>query len=281
MLLMRKDTHFCFNRATLLTIIIASFTRATCGLTVMTARERPYEEAHIRMGHSWDTLLLRRLCRNGYILKYYCPIGQTFRKKRNFAAMKKTIADAVFAGLMIGFGCIVYVLTPDHVIGSFLFSFGLLTVVIQQKKLYTGMVGYTDQWSKIPQLLLVMAVNLAAIWLLCRAFALWSGLDFQVTEMVAKKTGENPLNALIRSIGCGAMMYLAVDGFRKTTKSVVVMMPVMIFILCGFDHCIANYGYMAMAGCLFCWNLPVWIVGNAIGSQIMARLNIPALVNKA
>ena len=42
MLLMRKDTHFCFNRATLLTIIIASFTRATCGLTVMTARERPY-----------------------------------------------------------------------------------------------------------------------------------------------------------------------------------------------------------------------------------------------
>lgn len=233
------------------------------------------------MGHSWDTLLLRRLCRNGYILKYYCPIGQTFRKKRNFAAMKKTIADAVFAGLMIGFGCIVYVLTPDHVIGSFLFSFGLLTVVIQQKKLYTGMVGYTDQWSKIPQLLLVMAVNLAAIWLLCRAFALWSGLDFQVTEMVAKKTGENPLNALIRSIGCGAMMYLAVDGFRKTTKSVVVMMPVMIFILCGFDHCIANYGYMAMAGCLFCWNLPVWIVGNAIGSQIMARLNIPALVNKA
>jgi formate/nitrite transporter FocA (FNT family) len=78
--------------------------------------------------------------------------------------------------------------------------------------------------------------------------------------------------AFLRSLGCGAMMYIAVDGYKNNNHPLTVIMPVMCFILCGFDHCIANYGYMAMNGDLFCWQLPVWVVGNGLGSLMIRML---------
>lgn len=186
--------------------------------------------------------------------------------------MKKLILDSLFAGLMIGFGCIVYVIVPDHTIGSFLFGFGLLTVVIQQKKLFTGMVGYANSWIQVRDLAVAILGNLSAIGILCWAFARFSGIALDTVALTAAKYQEVWYAALLRAIGCGAMMYLAVDGWRKTGKAIAVIMPVMIFILCGFDHCIANYGYMAMTGTFFHPNLLLWIIGNALGSQLFSRL---------
>ncbi len=189
-----------------------------------------------------------------------------------FNHMKRLIFDSLFAGLMIGFGCIVYVIVPDKVIGSFLFGFGLLTVVIQQKKLFTGMVGYANSWQQVRDLIVAILGNLFAIGLMCWAFARFSGISLDTSALTAAKYQETWYAALLRAFGCGAMMFLAVDGWRKTNKAVAVLMPVMIFILCGFDHCIANYGYMAMNGQFFHTNLLLWIAGNAIGSQLFSRI---------
>ncbi len=189
-----------------------------------------------------------------------------------FNHMKRLIFDSLFAGLMIGFGCIVYVIVPDKVIGSFLFGFGLLTVVIQQKKLFTGMVGYADSWLQVRDLAVAILGNLFAIGLMCWAFARFSGISLDTSALTAAKYQETWYAALLRAFGCGAMMFLAVDGWRKTGKAIAVLMPVMIFILCGFDHCIANYGYMAMNGQFFHPNLLLWIAGNAIGSQLFSRI---------
>ena len=53
-----------------------------------------------------------------------------------------TFVLAVLAGMMIGFGGIIYLMCPDRIVGAFMFSFGLLTIVCQGFALYTGRVGH-------------------------------------------------------------------------------------------------------------------------------------------
>ena len=66
-------------------------------------------------------------------------------------------------------------------------------------------------------------------------------------------------------------MYLAVELYKKKSNSLYVIMPIMIFILCGFDHCIANMYYFAInpvpafqLRTLFFFVIN--IIGNSIGS---------------
>ena len=101
------------------------------------------------------------------------------------------------------------------------------------------------------------------------------GLFFRcnnLTSINVDENNENYLEAFLRSVGCGAMMFIAVNGYNKTKNVLMVIMPVMVFILCGFDHCIANFGYMAMENQFFSWRLPVWIVGNTVGSMMISKI---------
>ena len=66
-------------------------------------------------------------------------------------------------------------------------------------------------------------------------------------------------------------MYLAFDNYRKTKNVIFIIAPVMIFILSGFEHSIANLFYFSVAGM---WNgktilwLLVNILGNGIGAWV-------------
>lgn len=191
--------------------------------------------------------------------------------------MNKTfdfIAKSLLSGILIAFGCISYVVIENHALGAFVFSLGLLTVILQKSLLYTGKVGYLKyQFRHIfTYILPMLLLNLLAIWVICRLFASCSGIVLDTSALMAGKQKEAWSEALVRSIGCGAMMYIAVEGFRRYRNVLCVIMPIMCFILCGFEHCIANYGYMAMCGKLWVHQLPVWIIGNAIGSLVIRHL---------
>lgn len=66
-------------------------------------------------------------------------------------------------------------------------------------------------------------------------------------------------------------MYLAIDNFKKSGNHLFVIAPVMIFILSGFEHSVANMFYFSLAGM---WNgksifyLFLMILGNGIGAKI-------------
>lgn len=73
------------------------------------------------------------------------------------------------------------------------------------------------------------------------------------------------------------MMYIAVNNFKHSkdliSKYIGIFLCVMVFILCGFEHCVANMFYFSIANV---WNLNVllylfvMVIGNSIGSVIMA-----------
>ena len=159
-------------------------------------------------------------------------------------------------------------------VGALLFSFGLLTIVCQGFALYTGRIGYLRQYG-VWSILVTIAGNFVGTWLVAKAFAL-TRHTVDIAAVVAPKLQDSSLSVFLLSIGCGAMMYLAVDSYRKSKSWLFVIMPIVIFILSGFEHSIANMFYISLAG-EWGWEAlritAIAIVGNGIGSWLLNASN--------
>lgn len=192
------------------------------------------------------------------------------------------IVKSILAGMLIGCGCLAYVVIENKYIGSFLFSLGLLTIIIKEYNLYAGKVG---NW--IPKdtlkLLVMFLLNAFGTALVAYLFTFTRANIDAIYPLVEAKVNDNLLSIFILACGCGAMMHIACFNFAVKNHPLYVIMPIMFFILCGFEHCVANAGFFAMAKTPLTLDLiikiAVMVVGNAIGSLIFARL-IPAPIIK-
>lgn len=160
---------------------------------------------------------------------------------------QKFIARSLFAGAMIGVGCMVYLASESKALGAFLFSAGLFFVLTYGGVLFTGVCGLKTPWLR---LLAVFGLNFLGIFL-CGALA-WPGtLPEAAAAVVLKKLAMSPISWLTNGVLCGAMMYLGVVGFKKTTDGMLgvasVLYAVPVFILAWFEHSIADMGYLAIA----------------------------------
>lgn len=180
----------------------------------------------------------------------------------------ENIRDSFIAGILIGLGCIANMSATIPVLGPFLFSLGLITVIVQGRHLYTGAIGYLESYKDIQYLIVMILSNFIGIAFICGLFS-----EYIDTSSICNiKYDETVYEAFVKSIGCGMLMYIAVEGYKRTQDLWAVILPVMTFIICGFDHCIANYGYMVLNGDFVCWQLPIWIVGNSIGSLLISKI---------
>ncbi len=191
--------------------------------------------------------------------------------------------NAALAGIMISVGGAVYLMCDNKITGSFLFSFGLFTIVQRGFALYTGKVGYIPENSTgyILETFITLAGNIAgtafgALLLQHTRFA--DSLHDKAAVSMEIKTGDSVASQLILGAFCGMLMYLAVDNAKECRKknadmSLVfgVCLPVMIFIICGFNHSVADAFYMFTAR-TFPEDLPYILIvaaGNAIGGMMM------------
>ncbi len=186
------------------------------------------------------------------------------------APVYKIMIDSILAGILIAMGGVVYLSCEDRVVGSFLFSFGLLAIVCRQLSLYTGKIGYVNKMG-------IQDIS----WTLFGNFigTLLVGLVMRMTRstissqsMVETKLNDTPLSIFVLSVFCGALMYLAVDSFKKSRSWLFIILPVIIFILCGFEHCIANMFYFTLAdswGSMHTVSYQlIMIAGNAVGAWV-------------
>lgn len=193
------------------------------------------------------------------------------------------ILNAVLSGIMISVGGTVYLMCENKIIGSFLFSFGLFTIVQREFALYTGKVGYIPENSPvyIIETLVTLIGNvsgtaLAAITLKQTKFS--QILREKAELSMTAKTSDTIASQLILGAFCGMLMYLAVDNAKECLKKnsdtalvFGVCLPVMIFIICGFNHSIADSFYMFSAE-TFPTDMPYILTvaaGNAMGGMII------------
>ena len=166
------------------------------------------------------------------------------------------ILRSLFAGFLIGFGCIIYVASENHYIGSFLFAIGLLTILVKDYLLYTSRVGCWTL-SNTPILLAMFILNAVGTAIVAYLFSL-TRMDLSAIEQIAHaKLNDNYFSIFILAIGCGVMMHIAAYCFKKEHHPIYVIMPIMFFILAGFEHSVANSGFYTLAGSGF--NLDILI----------------------
>ena len=143
----------------------------------------------------------------------------------------KPLFSAMLSGILIGCGCLVYMSVPNNVVGSFLFSFGLITIVLRGYLLYTGKIGYVFDKEILKLIPILILGNLLGATILSFIVPETSQLIAKAVALVEPKFAKSLSQVLFDSIGCGAMMYLAVDGYRIKNNLLLLIFPVMIFIL--------------------------------------------------
>lgn len=185
---------------------------------------------------------------------------------------------AAAAGITIGIGGAVYLTLENRVIGAVLFGVGLYTIVLNGLFLYTGKVGYLisakDKKAYILQLIFTWLGNFAGTALAAAAISATRIRNLRRTAEVICKTklADTPHSILILAVFCGILMYVAVDGFREKGNPLILFFCVTVFILCGFEHCIANMFYFSLAGT---WSLRAVIylllmtLGNSVGGILL------------
>ena len=196
--------------------------------------------------------------------------------------MSVFIRKSLLAGILIGIGGFAFLSVKQPFVGAFVFSIGLISVILLRCNLYTGKVGYVRKAKELPTLIGVCVVNLiGAIAVGLGTRPLIGGL---AETVVSSKLSKSSVQIFVSAIICGALIYLAVELFKRSGNILTIIIPVFTFVATGTDHCIANAYYFA-AGAMVSFEvvkyLAICIVGNAIGSLIVSLLQVNTeLINK-
>lgn len=182
--------------------------------------------------------------------------------------MTELIKKSAVAAIMIALGDFV-LLKIGAPLGAFLFAFGLLGVCALGANLFTGKAGAMKKNGfKIQDMFVILVVNLVVGYLIG---LLMSFCDESVKTAAIDKvaTWDFSVAFLIKAFFCGAIMFITVQSFKKTPLSVFAGVP--LFILCGFQHCIANIITLGIAN-TWHWSIILAIAGNWLGAITVSWL---------
>ena len=184
--------------------------------------------------------------------------------------IKKGIIKSILAGLLIAFAGILYLQCENKIVGSILFSIGLIAVILTESWLFTGKIGYVNGKKTILDVLLMLGINLITAFLVGLIYKGIYGPSLAMNTRLAKSW----YRLLFDGIGCGILIYLAVELFKKTKNIIIVSLCVMAFILAGMEHSIADAFYYGSSVLTWegLWRLLVVILGNATGSLLIRLL---------
>lgn len=200
----------------------------------------------------------------------------------------KKLADflyAIMAGAFIAMGGVVFLSLDNKIVGAFMFSLGLFAVCTLKYNLFTGKVGYlfcNDVKTYLPWCLMVWVGNLVGSIIvaeLVRLTRVAPGIIEKSTKLVQVKADDTLISLFVLGIFCNIMVVHAVDQYlnnpHEIGKYLGIVISIMVFILCGFEHCIADMFYIQMARM---WNsqtiiaLIVITLGNVLGGILIPTM---------
>lgn len=192
------------------------------------------------------------------------------------------IAKSILAGLLISLAGIVYLSCANNIIGSLLFSLGLISVILLEANLFTGKIGYVNSKQSILDSLLILIFNLITAVIVGLIYRYISNAAVKIVNLKLLIFSETWWLTGLKAVGCGAAIYLSVEGYKKSKSLIPVILGVMTFILAGWNHCIADCFYMA-AGSTSVLAIPyvlVVIIGNSFGSLLIRLLQLGISTDK-
>lgn len=230
------------------------------------------------------------------IAQNYVAIGKT---KANLA-IDKMFLLAVIAGAFIAFGGVgaatasvgVTPASAGKLISGCVFPGGLTLVLLAGSELFTGncllSIPLLEKEITVKQMLrnwIVVYLGNMAGGMLVAAGLVYSGqynmfdgaMAVSVFSTAAAKCALSFSDAFIKGVFCNILVCLAVwvsfSAKDSAGKVISLFFPILIFVVCGFEHCVANMYYIS-AG-LFAKNVPSYV-----SAAMAAGVNIDVITWK-
>ena len=163
--------------------------------------------------------------------------------------MDRVNTTAFISGIMIGIGNVICISVDNKYVGSMLFSLALLTIIQNRFQLYTGQIGFINEKTySICDWIMMFLLNCVG--------ATWSTILGLIAQDHTKmlKFIEIAQNKFSRSYGeifiCGILCG--------------------VFILSGYEHCIASFPYLIQYPSFNnILKFLLIVLGNSLGSYMM------------
>lgn len=196
---------------------------------------------------------------------------------------KEILCKSAMAGCLVAVGCAAFLSCANKYIGALLFTVALCSICNLNLSLCTGMVCYINKVEDIKNLALCLLGNiggcLAAGHMIRYAVP---DISVRAKDLLDSKLLKTPPQIIFASILCGILIYAAVETFKTqqgASRFTGIFTCIPVFILCGFEHSIANISYLLISGVSISVNavvsLVLCVLGNGIGGLLfpsMAKL---------
>lgn len=193
--------------------------------------------------------------------------------------MLREFIPAVLAGAAISIGGAVFLALDSRVAGAVFFCVGLFMVCTLGLNLFTGKVCYlpgkgAGYWAFLGVVWLGNLAGAEITALLLRLTRLGPGLREKAAALTAVKLGDGLLSLFLLGVFCNILIFISVESYLRNPhqlgKYLGLCLGVTVFILAGFEHCVADMFYFAAAGwtprALLC--LAVITAGNGVGGVL-------------
>lgn len=189
----------------------------------------------------------------------------------------------MLAGMFVSIGGAAFLSVDSKPLGALFSTLGLFVICTMGLNLFTGKVCYIfeNNLGYLANTGLIWLGNLIGTFLTAVLFRMTriSGISERAAEMCQVKLDDSLVSIFILAIFCNILIYIAVDGFKNNPhelgKYLALFFGVVIFIMCGFEHCVANMFYISVAGM---WSGKAFLMilvntlGNSVGGVLMPLL---------
>ncbi len=169
---------------------------------------------------------------------------------------------AILAGAFIAFagiGATIANVTVNKLAGACVFPAGLAMVVVAGSELFTGdnlmIVSLLDKKIRFGRMVGVLVIvyigNLIGSVIVAALASLGGTLGSVQEAVVSAAVSKAALGfgqAFVRGVMCNVLVCIAVwmaaAAKEPVGKIVGLYMPIMVFVLCGYEHCVANMYYL-------------------------------------
>lgn len=185
--------------------------------------------------------------------------------------MPQEIYKGFLAGVMITIGCTAYLSVSSQVTGAFLFTVALCAVCNLGLSLYTGKVCFVNKNSAL-QLIPCFIGNIIGCWGAGSIIRIFQPEISAAAKLLCEgKLSKSWAEILSQAVFCGILMAVAVRTYKEHTgfgRYTGIFLCIPVFILCGFEHSIADAGYFVLAYPVPPIKTVLFVVGAVIGNTI-------------
>ena len=192
----------------------------------------------------------------------------------------KEFIKSIAAGIAISLGSMIYLVLNKSLVGAVFFTLGLFLVLTRGYNLYTGKVANVvdNKISYLIELIKMWLGNLVGaifIVILTRLSKLSYLVDI-AKATTQSKTSQGLLSAFIMAALCGFAIYYAVINYKENKdefgKYLGLLFFIPLFIVCTFEHCVADMYYFILSGDISLNTIIYLLVitlGNSFGSILL------------